>query len=58
MNAEGPQYLVVEDNFPNGRPPLEKAGVFMGDRLTVNRSERMKVTACLNPSTPPWVPTT
>ena len=49
VNAEGPQYLVVEDNFPNGRPPLEKAGVFMADRETVNRSERMKVTACLNP---------
>ena len=49
VNAEGPQYLVVEDNFPNGRPPLEKAGVFMADRATVNRSERMKVTACLNP---------
>ena len=48
-NAEGPQYLVVEDNFPNGRPPLEKAGVYMADRETVNRSERMKVTACLNP---------
>ncbi|MBR0367711.1 MAG: mannitol dehydrogenase family protein [Clostridia bacterium] len=48
-NAEGPQYLVVEDNFPNGRPPLERAGVYMADRETVNRSERMKVTACLNP---------
>ena len=49
VNAEGPQYLVVEDKFPNGRPPLEKAGVYMADRITVNRSERMKVTACLNP---------
>ena len=49
VNAEGPQYLVVEDNFPNGHPPLEKAGVYMADRITVNRSERMKVTACLNP---------
>ena len=48
-NAEGPQYLVIEDRFPGGRPPLEKAGVFMTDRETVNRSERMKVTACLNP---------
>ena len=26
VNAEKPQYLVVEDKFPNGRPPLEKAG--------------------------------
>lgn len=49
VNAEGPQYLVIEDNFPNGRPPLEKAGVYMTDRDTVNKSERMKVTACLNP---------
>ena len=49
VNAVGPQYLVVEDNFPNGHPPLEKAGVYMADRITVNRSERMKVTACLNP---------
>lgn len=49
INAEGPQYLVVEDSFPNGRPPLEKAGVYMTDRDTVNKSERMKVTVCLNP---------
>lgn len=49
VNAEVPEYLVIEDNFPNGRPPLEKAGVYMTDRRTVNLSERMKVTACLNP---------
>lgn len=49
INAEGPQYLVIEDSFPNGRPPLEKAGVYMTDRLTVNKAERMKVTVCLNP---------
>ncbi len=49
INAEGPQYLVIEDHFPNGRPPLEKAGVYMTDRETVNKSERMKVTVCLNP---------
>ncbi len=49
VNAEKPQYLVVEDHFPNGRPPLEKAGVYMTDRDTVNASERMKVTVCLNP---------
>ena len=48
-NAEGPQYLVIEDSFPNGRPPLEDAGVYMTDRETVNKSERMKVTVCLNP---------
>lgn len=49
VNAEKPQYLVVEDRFPNGRPPLEKAGVFMTSRDTVNDVERMKVTTCLNP---------
>lgn len=49
VNAEAPQYLVVEDRFPNGRPPLEKAGVYMTDRDTVNKTERMKVTTCLNP---------
>ena len=49
VNAEGPQYLVIEDRFPNGRPQLEKAGVFMTDRQTVNKVERMKVTTCLNP---------
>lgn len=50
INAEKPQYLVIEDNFPNGRPELEKGfGVYMTDKKTVNLSERMKVTACLNP---------
>lgn len=49
VNAEIPQYLVIEDAFPNGRPPLEKAGVYMTDRDTVNRTERMKVCTCLNP---------
>jgi len=49
VNAEEPQYLVVEDRFPNGRPALEKAGVYFTDRDTVNNVERMKVTTCLNP---------
>ncbi len=49
VNAEVPQYLVVEDSFPNGRPPLEKAGVYFTDRDTVNKVETMKVTTCLNP---------
>lgn len=49
VNAERPQYLVVEDLFPNGRPPLEKAGVYFCDRETVNKAETMKVTTCLNP---------
>ena len=50
VNAEKPQYLVIEDSFPNGRPALEKGfGVYMADRKTVNLAERMKVTVCLNP---------
>ncbi len=49
VNAEIPQYLVLEDSFPNGRPPFEKAGVYMTDRETVNKAERMKVMTCLNP---------
>ena len=49
VNTEVPQYLVIEDKFPNGRPPLEEAGVYFTDRETVNKTERMKVTTCLNP---------
>jgi fructuronate reductase len=49
VNAEAPQYLVVEDCFPNGRMPLELAGVLFTDRETVEKVERMKVTTCLNP---------
>lgn len=49
VNAEIPEYLVIEDRFPNGRPCLEKAGVYFTDRETVNNTEKMKVTTCLNP---------
>ena len=49
VNAEGPQYLVIEDHFPNGRPALEKAGVYMTDRDTVNNVEGVKVDTCLYP---------
>jgi fructuronate reductase len=49
VNAEKSQYLVIEDNFPNGRPPLEKIGVIFTNRDTVNKAERMKVGTCLNP---------
>lgn len=48
-NTEEVHYLVIEDNFPNGRPRLEQAGVIMTDRATVNDADQMKVTACLNP---------
>ena len=49
VNAERPQYLVIEDNFPNGRSPLELAGVIFTDRQTVDKVEKMKVCTCLNP---------
>lgn len=49
VNAEVCGYLVVEDDFANGRPPLEEAGVIFTDRDTVARVERMKVCTCLNP---------
>ena len=49
VNAERPQLLVVEDSFPNGRPPFERAGIYMTDRETVKNTERMKVMTCLNP---------
>ncbi len=51
VNAEAPQYFIVEDKFPNGRPQLELsgAGVYITNRETVEKTERMKVTTCLNP---------
>jgi len=49
VNAEQTQYLVVEDVFPNSRPPLEEAGVIFTDRETVDKVEKMKVCTCLNP---------
>jgi fructuronate reductase len=49
VNAEEAEYLVIEDVFPAGRPPLERAGVFFTDRETVDKVEKMKVCTCLNP---------
>lgn len=49
VNAEEKEYLVIEDNFPNDRPPLEAAGIYFAGRETVSNVERMKVTTCLNP---------
>lgn len=49
-NTEEVHYLVIEDDFPNGRPALDKAsGVTLTDRQTVNDADEMKVTTCLNP---------
>ena len=49
VNAEETQYLVIEEAYTNGRPPLELGGVLYVDRETVDRVERMKVCTCLNP---------
>ena len=49
VNAESAKYLIIEDSFPNGRPPLEQAGVYMTNRETVRKADHMKVCACLNP---------
>jgi fructuronate reductase len=48
-NTEEVWYLVLEDDFPNGRPAFEKAGVLLGEREMVNAADEMKVTVCLNP---------
>ncbi|MCM1149897.1 MAG: mannitol dehydrogenase family protein [Butyricicoccus sp.] len=49
VNAEETEYLVIEDSYANGRPPLELGGVLYADRETVDKVERMKVCTCLNP---------
>ncbi len=49
VNAEQTQYLIIEDHYTNGRPPLEYGGVLYTTRETVDRVETMKVTTCLNP---------
>ena len=49
VNAEECEYLVIEDDFPNGRPALEKGGIMFTDRETVDKVEKMKVCTCLNP---------
>jgi fructuronate reductase len=49
VNSEEAEYLVIEDRFPNGRPALEKVGVFFTERGVVDQVEKMKVCTCLNP---------
>lgn len=49
VNAEETEYLVIEDDFPNGRPNLTKGGLMFTDRETVDKVEKMKVCTCLNP---------
>lgn len=49
VNAEEVEYLVMEDAYPNGRPPLHLGGALYATRQTVDEVETMKVTTCLNP---------
>ena len=55
VNTEHISYLVIEDNFPNGRPSLEKADtpgnriIFVENSQIVDKCEKMKVGTCLNP---------
>ena len=49
VNAEEVQYLVIEDNYTNYRPPLDLGGALYTTRETVDKVETMKVTTCLNP---------
>ena len=49
VNAEEVQYLVIEDNYTNSRPPLDLGGALYTTRETVDKVETMKVTTCLNP---------
>jgi fructuronate reductase len=49
VNAEKPQYLIIEDNFKTNKLPLDKGGIIYTQREIVDKVERMKVTTCLNP---------
>lgn len=49
VNAEEPQYLVIEDDFAGERLALDKGGIIFTSRETVDKVERMKVCTCLNP---------
>ena len=49
VNSEEVQYLVIEDNYTCGRPPLDLGGALYTTRETVDKVETMKVTTCLNP---------
>lgn len=49
VNSEGPQHLLIEDDFPNGHPPFEQLGVILTGRRIVEKSARMKACTCMNP---------
>lgn len=49
VNAEEAQYLIMEDDFVNGKLDFTTKNILLTDRETVNNVETMKVTTCLNP---------
>lgn len=49
VNSERPQYLLIEDAFPNGHPAFEQLGVIITNRAIVEKSAIMKVSTCMNP---------
>lgn len=49
VNAETTEYLIIEDDFPNGKPDFSNEKVIFTTRDIVNNVETMKVTTCLNP---------
>lgn len=49
VNSENPHYLLIENAFPNGHPPLEQCGVIITRRDIVEKSAQMKVATCMNP---------
>lgn len=49
VNTEAPQYLLIEDMFPNGHPPLEQLGIIFTSGRIVEKSMEMKACSTLNP---------
>ncbi len=49
VNTESPQYLVIENAFPNGHPALEQLGIIFTRRSIVEKVAAMKACTCLNP---------
>lgn len=49
VNTESPQYLLIEDLFPNGHPPLEQLGIIFTSGRIVEKSMEMKACSTLNP---------
>ena len=49
VNTESPQYLIIENDFPNGHPPLEQLGIIFTRRDIVEKAAGMKACTCLNP---------